>query len=273
MKVKHLTLASAGSLLMVGAANAAFLGVEIKSMDHWFSTDHPSVAVRNAYNGGGVLPDHGHGALDAWRIYAVFDSPGGALAAFGATGQEMYLNNVDNGTFYNYTEVTPTYGATTYFDNAPESPFTGNRAALPYDTFAAIGGDVNDGVSFTPPGTFAGDNGGVGQHFAVNWSSDEGTGNNYSWFKTTPVAATQTPNGLFTPNSPHGAATDGRYYVLLFQATVADGKKIEGQFGVNAGADGLQYGDHTFFTTNPTPGTLALLGLGGLVGARRRRKA
>jgi hypothetical protein len=58
MKVKYLTLASAGSLLMVGAAQAAFLGVEIKSMDHWFGSDITIGGgnVQTSYNAGSFIP-------------------------------------------------------------------------------------------------------------------------------------------------------------------------------------------------------------------------
>lgn len=265
MKVKYLTLASAGSLLMVGAAQAAFLGVEIKSMDHWFGQDI-SVGggnVQTAFNGAG---------LDSYRIYAVFDAPAAVLGASGDQVTPMYLSNLDNGTFYNFIEQSKK-GGTTHYDVAQSSGF-GPNPGKAYDTYATVGGfsGANDPTQFSPPGSGA-DNGGVGNHFQNNWSSAEGTGGSYAWFQTSPVNAEQSPNGLFTPNSPYGAATDGRYYVCLFQVTVADGKKIEGQMGV-ALSDGSIINDgRNFFTTSPVPapGALALLGLAGLAGTRRRR--
>jgi MYXO-CTERM domain-containing protein len=267
MKVKHLTLASAGSLLMVGAAQAAFLGVEMKSMDHWFSTDHPTNAVKTAYNAG---------SFDSYRIYAVFDSPGEVIGTFGAPGQVMFLNNKDGTGFFNRIE-TDKKGNTTHYDTAPTGGLTTNPARA-YDTFASIGVHQGaDATQFSPPGSGS-NNGGVGNRFQNDWSSNEGTGGTYAWFVAgfpAQAQATQTPNGLFSPNSPHGAATDGRYYVLLYQVTVAAGNGVEGQFGVNVRNEGNKFGENTFFTTNqgPTPGALALLGLAGLAGGRRRRSA
>jgi MYXO-CTERM domain-containing protein len=255
-------------MLMVGAAQAAFLGVEIKAMDNWFTLDHPQAAVRTAYAGAG---------LDSYRIYAVFDSPASILGVTGDAVNPMFLSNVDNGTFYNYTELTTSPGTqTTHFDVAP--PNLTGRPQIAYDTFATVGLHQGaDPTQFSPPGSGS-NNGGVGAHFANNWSSAEGVGASYAWFVTGSPAqanATQTPNGLFSPNSPYGAATDGRYYVLLFQATVADGKKIEGRMGI-ANADGSITNDPILnsFTTNvPAPGAIALLGLAGLAGTRRRRSA
>jgi MYXO-CTERM domain-containing protein len=267
MKVKYLTLASAGSLLMVGAANAAFVGVELKSMDHWFGTD---ITV----GGGAVQTAYNAGNFDSYRVYAVFDAPAAILGASGDNANPMFLNNVDNGTFFNYIEQGKS--GTTHFDVAQASGFA-SAPAKAYDTYATVGGFAGaaDATQFSPPGGGS-NNGGVGNHFQQNWSSAEGTGSSYAWFQTAPVNASQTPNGLFTANSPHGAATDGRYYVCLFQVTVEAGKKVEGRMGV-ALANGSIINDPILnsFTTNtvPAPGAIALLGLAGLAGTRRRRSA
>jgi MYXO-CTERM domain-containing protein len=267
MKVKHLTLATAGSLLAVGAAQAAFVGVEIKTMDHWWTTDNPNASVKASYN---ANPN-----LDSWRIYAVFDAPDAVVATTGAGPaggpQEMFLN-LSGGSYYNYTETTPTYGNTTVFNVAPPTGFTGPRVALPYDTFATIGQHQGaDATAFTPGGPDVASN-----NFTQNFSSTQFTGGTGGWFVSgfpAQANATQTPNGLFTASSPYGAATDGRYYVLLFQLTADSAGRgvpvVTGQFGVASQNSGNNVG---FFTT-PTPGALALLGLAGLAGNRRRRSA
>lgn len=267
MKVKNLTLASAGCLLMAGAANAAFVGVEIKSIDHWWDTDV-------TFGGGAIQTAYDSNVLDSYRIYAVFDAPAAILGASGDAVNPMFLNNVDNGTFFNYTE-TSKGGGTTHFDVAQSAGFS-TAPSKAYDTYATVGGFAGaaDATQFSPPGAGP-NNGGVGNHFQNNWSSAEGVGSSYAWFQTAPQNASQNPNALFSASSPHVA--DGRYYVALFQVTVEAGKKVEGRMGV-ALADGSIINDSVLnsFSTNagtPAPGAIALLGLAGLAGGRRRRSA
>lgn len=270
MKANMLALSSVACLLTAGTADAGFLHIEIKNMNHWFGVDIN-------LGGGNIQTAFNAADLDSWRVYAVFDSPGAVLGTIGRPNKEMYLENADNGTFFNYTE-TQKGGGTTHFDVAPDAPFVMTPSKA-YDTFATIGGfpgPVDDTTQFTPPGSGS-DNGGVGNHFQTNWSSNEGPAGRFGWFQDDPVEATQNPNGLFSPNSPHGFETDGRYYVCLFQMTVEEGKKLNGRMGVIL-ADGtkINHERRNSFTTNvpsPTSGALALLGLGGFVGRRRHREA
>ena len=74
------------------------------------------------------------------------------------------------------------------------------------------------------------------------------------------------------PTSPYGQPdVNGR--VLVAQFNVANGEHIRGFANIQWGIAGLLGGGITndvFFTSIPAPGTLALLGLAGLVGVRRR---
>ena len=263
MKTRLFFLASTSMLLPCAAAHAEFVGLEMFNVDHWFAADHPSANVRNAWAA--------NPGLDSYRVYAVFDSPGEVVAAYGQPGQRTYLSNITSGSFFNFEEELSLALRGEFpiqnFDVPPGPPFVGAYSVLPFETHAALGVDEDDDFEFTSPG-YLNDNGGIGDHFHTNWSSDEGDGGFYSWFKPTPVAAEQNPNGLFSPNSPY--ALDGRYYVLLFQATVPEEDLIEGQFGVNAGSEGLHWGQNTFFTNIPTPGALGFLALAALVPRRRR---
>ncbi len=264
MKVNHLTLATTGSLLLAGAAQAAFTGVSIYQVDDYMANDHPVNAVKSHFlaNGGG---------LDVYRIYAEFDAAGAVTATFGsgATGQLMFLTNKDSGVFFNHAAYTSTSGSYVESDTAPAGPFSGADGAKGYDTFATIGVErVIGGVDETTltSGVSSGTN-----NFAGDWDSNSFTGGTGGWFSFDPLAAqTNAMQGAAAP----GAPADGVWRVLLYQATVPAGEGIEGNFGVAVVGEGNIYDGSTFFTTNdvPAPGALALLGLAGLAGARRRRK-
>ncbi|MCZ6444810.1 MAG: hypothetical protein O6758_01355, partial [Planctomycetota bacterium] len=75
------------------------------------------------------------------------------------------------------------------------------------------------------------------------------------------------------PPAPYGAP-DANGRVLIGQFNVADGEHIQGFANIQWGIAGVQGGGDVtgvFFTSIPTPGALALLGLAGLAGIRRRR--
>jgi hypothetical protein len=249
---------------MIGAANAAFLGIEMYNVDHWFDTD---ITV----GGGAVQAAYDASVRDSYRIYAVFDSPGSVIGAFGSPARPMYMQS-GSGTFFNRIDVTKS--GTVHYDVAQGAGFGGAGGSKAFDTFATIGGfpGAADSTQFSPPGAGS-DNGGVGNHFQVNWSSNEGVGGTYAWFVAgfpAQANATQNPNGLFSPSSPY--VQDGRYYVLLFQATIGEGESLEGNIGVNVVGEGNINDERNFFTNVvPAPGAVALLGLAGLAGTRRRR--
>ncbi len=79
---------------------------------------------------------------------------------------------------------------------------------------------------------------------------------------------------MTNPAAPYGMP-DGNGRVLVGQFNVADGEHIQGFANIQWGNVGLAGGGfvtEVFFTSIPAPGTLALLGLAGLAGFRRRRR-
>ncbi|MHC5022942.1 MAG: PEP-CTERM sorting domain-containing protein [Planctomycetota bacterium] len=172
------------------------------------------------------------------NVYAQFSDPldvGYAVA--GTPGAPMNIS-VNGGTFYQ-TAVGN--------DQAPNPAFFGVFPSLEFDTFVTIGKktSVGDETALSPgwPG----------------FGPSTLGGTNLGWF-VTPVAPQAVPDA------------SGR--VLLGQFGTADGLGISGTFL-------LQWDDPTGNTTQeivsfehnvPAPGALALLGVAGLMGTRRRRR-
>lgn len=259
MKVKHLSLATTGSLLLAGAASAAFTGVEVAQFDDFFANDHPSANVRGAWSS-----FNADNPLDVYRVYATFDAADRVISTFGAggVGQEMYMNNVTTGAFWNHIDTG--HHGDTHYNTAPSGPQIGANPQHAFDTFATIGLFVNDDETTNTSGMFP-------DNIQSNWTTDDATGGTGGWFSFDPTAP-QTEALL--GSASQGLQDDGVWRVLLFQFTVKQGDKVEGQFGITTESQGNIYNDSTFFSTNPVPapGALALLGLAGLAGARRRRK-
>ena len=84
-------------------------------------------------------------------------------------------------------------------------------------------------------------------------------------------ASTANGSWYVTPDDAQGAEDGGR--VLIAQLTIADGGSVDGFFG-NLNFQGSDAAGNTWQATNqwlPAPGALALLGLAGFAGRRRRR--
>ncbi len=135
-------------------------------------------------------------------------------------------------------------------DTAPAAFVIGLFPNTAFDTFVTIGVKVNDGTDSTS----------TDPDFGMGADTIVG-----GWFNGNPV----NPNGQYLPDA------DGR--VLLAQLTLQDAASsdsISGSMTVfykDADTGQAVGADADFFHAVPAPGALALLGLAGLAGRRRRR--
>lgn len=261
MKYTQLLLASASVLALGASASADFVNLEVVQFDDYFLTNHPNGNVRNAW------ATQGDGQLDVWRIYAVCNEPDDLLGTYGHMGvnQPMYLTNLTSGVFWNYTEVSKSSGDTVHFDLAPSSSKFSNpaTAAAAFDTFATVGKDSNDSITFFTPSFHDGID-----HFQMNWTTNSvPAGQNGGW-----AAIGYPAQGVATQTSP-GVTNDGMYRVLLYQVTVAEGDLFEGHFGVAFPGPEFSYayGSNTYFRNAAVPAPASMIVLAGFAATRRRR--
>lgn len=236
MKVKTLSMmAAAGSMLLLGsAAQADLVGIEGVVT---------TVDLRTDGNPFGGAPLE---TFDSWRIYAVFDDTTDQLT--GVAGNTAVANAIQLstsiGTFYNFF-----LGAG---NNAAQAGLTGSNEEN-FDSWLEIGrttSGVGVGTGETPG-------------FPV-------LGNGISNFTVTNGAYFRTPDDTLTI-----AGADNR--VIFAQLTVPAGARIDGLVRLNVDTSATPGGgtidNITFNFSTPAPGALALLGLAGLAGGRRRRRA
>jgi uncharacterized protein (TIGR03382 family) len=196
------------------------------------------------YVGAGWVAN-GYAGLVTCRVYADFDNPGDfMLSGFGAPGMPLAFSSWD-GAFYN---AVPTWDSLT----APLDLTGLGIWTNQWDSYVDIGLDDSAGdMTQLSPGF-----GAAVANLAANFSTT-----NAAWF--------------ITPIDPQGTA--GNYPgndVLIAQLTVAAGGppvRVTGTAGISwndpSGANTLSWAS---FECIPAPGALALLGLAGLVGRRRR---
>jgi len=191
-------------------------------------------------------------ALDVYRVFARFDGPTDTLLnAFNFNRLDSASTNIfyhkDNSS-YNGGVLSKTYG--TWAPQLTGSP-TLNR---PFDSFLTIGGNPVATNSTNADPSWGG----------AGWNRpDFPNGANVGWFNSNP------PNLQGRVGVAPNTATD----VLLGQFVVdagTDGGTYNLKVGYNSGISGaaVQFAETTF--SLPAPGALALLGLAGLAGRRRR---
>ena len=244
-----------GVLLLAGTASADFVMLTVELFaNNWDSSD--GEFINN-------VP--GYELRDVWRVYAHFDDPNNRMTAIGV-GLDGTPMTVENVMADGVTPGTGLYEA--FFGGAGDGggPIAGNTTGwmlnptgLTYDTYMTIGNEAGY-IPVIDPKTGSPYIFGWGLHNGPNWAV--GT----SWVIDNLAFVT-------IPPAPYGVP-DGNGRVLVAQFNVADGEHIQGFANIvwgNVGSPGFMSVTEVFFTSIPAPGTLALLGLAGLAGFRRRR--
>ena len=167
------------------------------------------------------------------RLDAVFGNSVYALSMTYLNGASAYQNSLGGNTSQ---AINPAF-----FPLAP---------SLEWDSYVTIGNLYNTDNAL--------------QDIGIDWSGWEAGGDLYAdngtWF--------------ITPADPQGEAVGGRVLVAQFTTFAGDGEVdivFSGGFqGKDASGDTWQSG-HSIDIAIPAPGAIALLGLAGLAGRRRRR--
>ena len=185
------------------------------------------------------------------NVYSIFDRPGEDRMSYVAgTPNALLRIEVHNGTFYNHE-----FGD----DMAPSTFLVGLYPSLEFDTFVTIGvkqvgpgGQPKDNLIITP-----------GFPTGITGSVLETTG--AYWFT----------ESLFAQSYPFNApfSFPGNGQIIIGQFSTTNGTAISGTFLIQYTSNGVQFQQSvgSFFHV-PGPGALALLGLAGLMGTRRRRR-
>ena len=193
-------------------------------------------------------------ALDVYTLWARFDGPTDTIL------NALNFNRVDGSAgnmFYHKDNASYNSGVLQQEFGTWNPSQTGNAAAnRPFDSYLTIG---NKAVGTNPT------------QADPSWPSAGGSwdradlpsGFNIGWFNPNP------PNFQGRVGVGANTATDVRLGQFVVDAG-ADGGTWSLRVGYNSGVQGapVQFGDGSF--SLPAPGALALLGLAGLAGRRRR---
>ena len=183
------------------------------------------------------------------RVYAELDAGNRLDAVYGNGEFNMTLDYLDGASAYQNGYGGPT-------SQAINSGFFGMAPSLEWDSYVTIGALYSDGTPF-------GDN--ALQDIGIDWATwDAGPGDLFC------------DNGTFfvTPVDPQGEEQGGR--VLIAQFTTFSGSGAY-DIAFSAGFQGKDdagvtwQSGHSVLIAVPAPGAVALLGLAGLAGRRRRR--
>jgi len=185
------------------------------------------------------LGDMGNG--ETVRLYANIDAGSRIDAVFGNSVGALSISN-EGGSFYQNALGGPT-------STSINSAFFPLAPSLEWDSYVSIGALHSNGSPF-------GNNALL--DIGIDWTS----------FNSGGELATDNGSWFVTPADPQGES-DGM--VFIGQFTLVGGTGLIGQLSLQGkDADGVTF-QELGVTWVPAPGAMALLGLAGLAGRRRRR--
>ncbi|MCH8314518.1 MAG: PEP-CTERM sorting domain-containing protein [Planctomycetes bacterium] len=235
-----------GSLALAISASADFTGWQLE--------------LKGTYDTYGAFGGPNVGLVDVWNLYALFNDPNDVLTGIFVLadspnfGEMIHSSDLKTpfdglgGGFWNWAS-----GANTPLSNGPT--YNLDPAAADADTYLTIGlksGTFDVDWAFFAPGS---------ADILQNSGILNGSG---------------VINELFaysaTPDDAQTYPVDGR--VLVLQVAVRSGEHASGVWNISWGNIGAGGGGlaRLEWTTVPAPGAMALLGLAGLAGTRRRRR-
>ncbi len=188
------------------------------------------------------------------NVYAIFDRPGeDRMEAIAGTPNTPLRIEVHNGTFYNTPNVST--------DKAPSTALISFFPSLEFDTFVTIGVKAVG----TAPGAQPKDNTALSPGFPPGITGSVLETNAAGWG----IGALELQSDPF--NAPFSFPGNGQ--IIIGQFSTTNGTAISGEFLIQYTSNGVQFQQLvvSFFHV-PGPGALALLGLAGLMGTRRRRR-
>jgi MYXO-CTERM domain-containing protein len=180
---------------------------------------------------------------DSYRVYALLDAGARVDAVYGNSAGDLNIY-ASSGTFYQNLS----YGGNT--STSINSAFFPVFPSIEWDSYVSIGCLYSDGTPF---------DGNALNEIGIDWSGFNAGGalntDNGSWF--------------VTPDDAQGEELGGMVFVGQF--TVEAGAEVLGQVNLQGkDADGNTWNE-VGASWVPAPGALALLGLAGIAGRRRRR--
>ncbi len=253
MRMKTVSLLAGVSvpLILASTASGAFIGLT------WFHKFVDPADIAADTNIQGVT------SLLVTNVYATFttgDAAGEVVGVGGsaALGIPLQINTV-NGTFFQH----PLGNAAHLSPSAALANLPGFNT-LKHDSFVTIGRKLDDDPIFGPDQTNV--------LYLDSWTTTRLTGSDeVSWFLA----------GLPAQGKAGGGPDNPPYLVLIGQYTIVNpvpNAFVFGQMfvnGIHTNAQGVveEFTKVGVFSTElPAPGALALLGVAGLIGTRRRRR-
>jgi MYXO-CTERM domain-containing protein len=184
---------------------------------------------------------------NTYRLFANLDAGARIDAVYGNAQGDLFIGTANGGTMYQNANGGPT-------SKEINSNFFAFVPSLEWDSYVSIGALYQDGSPFGSNNL---------NNIGINWTSFEGGGdlvtNNGSWF--------------VTPDDAQGNELNGQVFIGQFtvEGGSGDASDIIGQVNLQGKDANGDTWNEVGATWVPAPGALALLGLAGLAGRRRRR--